>query len=161
MASKSQTDRDINKFKRDMDKFFSKITSSKQMKKIGKEAIDIVVKRTRADMKGVVKPGGNRKTLKKVTKKYAKQRAKVRNRLRSAARGLNCNLTLRGTMLNNLSVIKATKKKLAIGHTGRKNQLKTINHHATGRQYLFLGKVEIRKLTEIYDKQIGKSAKKV
>lgn len=161
MARQTRTDKDIAKFQKEMDKFFKKITHSSQMKKLGNEAIDIIVKRTRGKMQSVNKPLGRTYKLKKVTAKYAKQRQKIKNRLRSAARGRDCNLTLRGTMLNNLTVLSARKRSLVIGHRGRKNQIKTAAHHAKGRPFLFLALKEVRELMTYYDKFIGKQAKKV
>ena len=161
MAISRRTSNDIKKFKKDMDKFFKSVTSGKEMRVIGNKTIKIVVERTRNHMKGVKKPLGRITRLKKVTKQYSEQRKKIRNKLKTAATGTNCNLTLRGTMLNNLSVLRATKKELVIGHRGRKNQIKAAHHHATGRPFLFLAKKEMQELMKFYDKRIGKQAKKV
>jgi hypothetical protein len=160
MAAKNKTDRDLDKFRKDVALLFKKIQNKNEMTIIGEDAIDIIRERTTSG-KGVHKPGGNRVTLRDVSPEYAKRREKIKRKSRLAAKGTKCNLTLYGSMLRNLSVIHATKSEVVVGHTGEKNQAKTLAHHNSGREFLFLGKAEIKLVIDLYDKRISSKARKV
>jgi hypothetical protein len=161
MATASKTDRDLKKFSRDLTKLFSSIESKKEMIALGNDSIDIIVDRTRGDYKGVANVGGNRKTLKEVTKKYAEWRRKQKVRHPDGAKGRRSNLTFTGEMLDKLSVVKASKSNVTIGHKDKKNAAKTEGQEAQGRPYLYLGRSEIAALLKLYDKTVSRYARKV
>jgi len=152
---------DIKKVDKNLKKTLFKITNAKQMKKLGMLTIGLIHDRTRNQGKGVTKPEGNRRKLKKVTQKYSEWRSKQPDLHPKAAKGTDSNLTFTGDMLDNMIVEKATKNGFKIGHSTEEDADKTVHQHAAGRKYLFLGKVEVKQLRDKYDEIVRGIVKKV
>jgi hypothetical protein len=151
----------LKKFDSSMKRALFKISSKAQMTQLGNLTIGLIHDRTRNKGLGVKKPEGNRTKLKKVSKKYAEWRSKQPDLHPSAASGTASNLTFTGDMLDNLVVKTATKSRLEIGHLKDKDAKKAIAQHAAGRQFLFLGKVEVRQLLDKFNEVVNKISKTI
>jgi len=154
------TANDIKKVNKNLKKVLFDITNKKQMKKLGNLTIGLVHDRVRNKGKGIARPEGNRRTLKKVTEKYALWRAKQDNKHSQAATGRKSNLTFTGDMLDDMQLVELDKNHFKIGYGNDENQDKSDHQHAQGRQFLYLGKSELKLLKDAYDKTVGKIVKK-
>jgi len=118
---------------------------------VGKFVIGMIKKRTRDDGKAAKRTGANLSKIKDVSKAWAERRAKL-SKHPKAASGTKSNLTFRGTMLDDLSVVKATKNGFFIGFTDDKEELKAEGNEARGRPLMYLSKGE-KKNNEQYNKK--------
>lgn len=156
----------VDKFNSKLKKTLFKITSKKQMEKLGNITIGLIHDRTRNKGQGVKTPNGYVKKLKKVSPSYAKWRANQKNKHSDSAVGNDSNLTFTGEMLDSLQVVKATKSKLKIAPTGKdengvSNQGKSDYQHSEGRSYLYLGKKEVKQLFDKFEDELGKITSKI
>lgn len=119
----------------------------------GKFIVDMIVKRTRDEGKGVNRTGANKATLKPVSEAWAIRR-QMESRHPKAATGLKSNLTQTGKMLDSLTVVRATKDQLFIGFKSQKESDKAKGNADRGRPFMFLSKGEITKTSDFIKKQL-------
>jgi len=137
--------------KRYLEKKLKRISSPTIMKRLGRESIKLIKKRTRLQGQGVDRPEGRASKLKKVTEKYAKRRQAIKGKHRKAAKGRDSNLTLTGSMLDSLYIIQASRGPIFIGNNNKLDSIKTAAHHEKGRPYLYLSRKEMVEILKRYD----------
>jgi len=121
---------------------FGQLDDEKIVRKVGNFLIKMIKVRTRSEGKGVARPGGPTRKLKRVGDKYAKWRAN-RPAHPEAATGINSNLTLKGTLLDSMVLRKATRKQILIGFKNTKEEKVAEGQAAQGRTFLVLSAGEI------------------
>jgi len=126
--------------------------------KLGLEAIDMVVERTRNGF-GVRKTGGNRRTLKPLSDRYIEFRSKNRGRLDRRTSPSKSNLTFTGQLLDSVRILKSTDGRFEIGPSGRRNDRKRnadVGRWVTeqGRPFMNLGRAEITSLQRYLREEI-------
>lgn len=121
----------------------------------GKFIVEMIVKRTRDKGQGVSRTGARTSKLRKVSPGWAIARQKE-SRHPNAASGRESNLTFKGTMLDSLTVLGATKDKFFIGFRTSEQADKAEGNALNGRPFMFLSKGEITKTSDFIKKQILK-----
>jgi hypothetical protein len=122
---------------------------------MGRWVVDLIRERTRGTGRGVPRVGANLRKLKNVTPEWAERRKSGARG--DAATGLNSNLTYKGTMLDKLSVVKATKNSFFIGWNSEEEAEKAEGNEARGRPFMYLSKGEITKASNYLKKSILKN----
>lgn len=123
------------------------------LRQLGFFVIKTIRHRTRKLGKGVARPGGARRTLKPVSLEWAIRRSKLA-RSPEAASGRKSNLTFKGTMLNSIEILKASKGDLVIGFNDSKEEAKAEANTDRGRAFMFLGKVEARDAAAFFKEKV-------
>lgn len=144
---------DDSQLKRRFNKLIKNTKDAKALKQLGFYVIKTIKHRTRTLGKGVAKPGGNRRTLKKVSLEWAIKRATL-SPSSEAASGRASNLTFKGTMLDSMIIRKASQGELFIGFKNSEEEAKAEGNEARGRPFMNLGRVEIRNASQFYKEKI-------
>jgi len=155
--AKSRTKKDINDFKKEMTTLIDKFGSKKRMTLLGKEAVSLIVIRTRVGrgFSTATKGGGDKATkLKPLSPNYIDYRKKNKAKLTGRAGTVKkSNLTFTGQLLNSIDVIKASKGKCFIGAKKERRKGETVKNseiigyqEKQGRVFLQLSTLDIKKL---------------
>jgi hypothetical protein len=134
-----------------------------ELQKLGDETIKMIQVRTRLGY-GVDKVGAQRKKLKPLSEAYIEMRRKNK-KLSSFTNARRSNLTLYGYMLESLSVV-IRKRAILIEPTGARpdgesNQGVAQSVTRSGRPFISLSDLEIKKLKRFYQNEIlGKALRK-
>lgn len=148
-------------FQKDFVKSNNKILNklADEMPDLSKEAVAIIKKRTRAGY-GVNANYGGKERLDALSPRYKKQRKKNKSDLSSEARWNKSNLTKTGSMLDSLY---AVVKKLTFRVTVRGEDRDNVSNREKawwleegGRPFLYLSKIEIKRLTKELQKKLEK-----
>lgn len=136
--------------------------AKKAMKIIGIETIEIIRIRTRLGF-GVPETGGKKKSLKAMkphSKKYQEFRKENADKLSSETAPTKQNLTLTGSMLEDMVAIPE-EKKVVIAFGQEENEQKAIAQTEAGRKFLDLTSAEIKMLERIIEKNLTNNLRKV
>lgn len=132
---------------------------------IGSKMKEMVLERTRKGY-GIPKNGQRISKLKKLERSYVDFRKKYKH-LSSETTPAKSNLTLTGSMLDNLNVRTnyqkwtATLKPAGRDRYGISNKKKAGYAHDSGRPFLYLSPKEEKELVKIYEKDLNKIIKKL
>lgn len=144
---------DSKTLKKRFDNLVKNTNDSTALKRLGFFVIKTIKERTRKKGLGVARPGGNRRTLKKVSLGWAIRRATLQ-RSSEAATGRKSNLTFKGTMLDSMTIKKASRGELFIGFKNAKEEAKAEGNTDRGRPFMFLGAVEIKEASDFYKEKV-------
>ena len=147
---------DTTGLERKLRKLDLSLTDRKSRFLTGKFIVEMIKKRVRDEGKGVSRTGANTSKLKRVSDSWAINRQAF-SRHPKAATGFNSNLTFKGTMLDSMTVLRATKDQLFIGFKSRKESDKAQGNADRGRPFMFLSRGEITKTSDFIKKQILKN----
>lgn len=154
---------DIKKYFGRIDKTIKEAKNKNIMKAMAKQAIVLVVKRTRLGY-GVDRNMAKRSRLKALSPSYTKFRKDFRS-LSSTTRPKKSNLTLTGDMLKSMDIISLKDGKVIIGPTGfnrygESNQDIASYNAKRGRTFNRLSINEYNQLRRFYRKTFGDLLKK-
>lgn len=161
MASKAVNQ--LNKFFKKIDSVILDAKKKPLMEALAKEAITLVVKRTRLGY-GVSRNLGTRSSLKRLSETYVKYRRSFRD-LSATTRAGKSNLTLTGDMLNSMKITRLKDGSVSIGPTGtnRRGELNSqiaVYNAQRGRTFNRLSLNEFNQLRRFYRKSFGDLLKK-
>ena len=156
------TRRQLRRFVSDLESTFKKLQEKRELLVLGNEAIRIIKKRTR-DGRGLAKPGGVPRPLKKLSKNYIKQRRRMR--LSPFTSPTKSNLTRSGRMLASLRTTiqgnRVVVKPTGVSREGIKNEKIAEYVADQGRPFLNLSALETQKLLKEYQKALDRGLKKL
>jgi len=158
MMAKITLSKDFKVFGTKLKKLVNKVFIAKEMKKIGEFASEIIKKRTRLGF-GVVKAGADRSKLKSLSEKYKVLRQSLT--LSDQTTTNRSNLTSTGQLLDSISVIISSEKKVTFGPTGeRQNSNEPSNSKLAeyvseqGRPFINLSGAEIKQIKNEVSKKL-------
>jgi len=161
---------DISRFTQSILRTFRRATDNKQMRALGEYAIVLIVRRTRLGKTytrervrtSLDKIRERPKRLAPLSVNYVEYRKKNRGILSRFTTPKRSGLTFTGQMLDSMKVKRASNGVVAIGPSGRRNEV-IANAHATGvpkrnlpaRPFNNLSVLEARQLQRYYRKTFG------
>ena len=154
MSAKNQLNSLFGKIQKTLNTAINK----REMEFLAKEAIVIIVKRTRLGY-GVRKNLGQREKLAPLSKGYIKQRKDFRA-LSGLTRAARSNLTRTGQLLDSMKITSSRDGKVIIGPQGRRNDGEKNENIAgyqadQGRIFNKVSLKEFNQIQRIYRKQFG------
>ena len=128
------------------------------VRQVAEEAKDSVVKRTR-EGKGVQDTGDAPRRLRGLKDKTVKNRRglKRKGQLSRNTSPRKSNLTASGEMLDDVEVLKSSRKSATIGFKKEKNRTKATNVQRQGRNFFDLSSDEVEDIVKSIESAIKKS----
>lgn len=160
MARRRAWKNDLSKFVRKIEVSLGKAMGANPMKALGREAVRLIVKRTRLGY-GVDRDLGAKSRLKPLSARYVDWRQKNKRQLSGFTTPRRSNLTKTGQMLDSMTILETSKGRVVIGPSGARKGSRLSNQKVAefvtkqGRPFNYLSELEFNQLVRYYRRTFG------